>query len=63
MKMNNDVRDYAKNKGVKLWQIAEQMGIIDSKFSRDLRHELPEEKKKNIFSIIDEIAEKESEEQ
>lgn len=53
---NNDVRIYALNNGVKLWMIAEGMGIHECSFSRMLRKELPEEKKKKIFAIIDELA-------
>lgn len=50
---NNDIRDYAKEKGVKLWQIAEHLGVTDATFSRWLRHELDSEKKEKIIRIID----------
>lgn len=53
---NKDVRVYAREKGVYLWQIAESLGIADSNFSRKLRKELPEEIKKKIFKIIDALA-------
>lgn len=53
---NKDIRAYASKKGVYLWQIAESLGIADSNFSRKLRKELPEEIKKKIFKIIDELA-------
>ena len=54
--MNNNLRTYAKSKGVLLWQIAEQLGLQDSDFSRKLRHELPEEETRKIIEIIDAIA-------
>jgi AraC-like DNA-binding protein len=54
---NLDVRKYAKNNGVNLWEISEMLGYAhESAFSRVLRHELPEEKKAEIFKIIDELA-------
>ncbi|WP_418417513.1 hypothetical protein [Blautia sp.] len=53
---NKDIRAYASKKGVYLWQIAESLGIADSNFSRKLRKELPEESKKKIFKIIDNLA-------
>lgn len=54
---NLDIREYAKKKNVKLWQIAEKLGYAyDTAFSKALRHELPEEKKAGIFKIIDELA-------
>lgn len=56
MRANNDIRTVAKEKGVRHWEIADRLGIIDSNFSRDLRHELSETKKQQIFAIIDQIA-------
>jgi len=53
---NQDVRRTAAGAGVKLWQIAEALGIADCNFSRKLRRELPAEEKEKIFSIIRELA-------
>ena len=59
--MNNmDLRDYAKSQGVKLWQIAEKLNINDGNFSRKLRKELPDQEKKKIIMIVDEVANSES---
>ena len=59
--MNNmDLRDYAKSKGVKLWQIAEKLNINDGNFSRKLRKELPDQEKKKIIMIVDEVANSEA---
>lgn len=54
--VNREVRAYAIEKGVLLWKVAEAIGISDSSFSRKLRRELPEEERKRILRIIDEIA-------
>lgn len=53
---NREVRSHAIEKGVLLWMVAEALGISDSSFSRKLRRELPEEERKRILRIIDEIA-------
>ena len=53
---NKDVREYAKAHDVKLWQIANKLQINDGNFSRKLRAELSEDKKAEIFKIIDELA-------
>lgn len=50
---NKEIRDAAKERKVKMWQIAEALGIQDSAFSRKLRHELPQEEKEKILAIID----------
>lgn len=52
---NKDIRVAAATAGVKLWQIADKLGIYDGNFSRKLRKELPEKEKEKIFSIIDEL--------
>ncbi len=54
---NLDIRQEAKTAGIKLWQIAEGLGINDGNFSRRLRRELPEEEKTRIRSIIEELKE------
>lgn len=54
---NMDIREYAKKKGVKLWEIASELHINDGNFSRKLRQELTNEIKQRIFLIIDQISE------
>ena len=49
---NQDIRSVAAGSGVKLWQIADALGIADCNFSRKLRKELSPEEKKRIFAII-----------
>lgn len=53
---NQDIRRTAAGVGVKLWQIAEALGIADCSLSRKLRRELPAEEKERIFAIIDRLA-------
>ena len=52
---NIDIRHYAAGSGVKLWEIADKLGIADFNFSRKLRKELPQTEKEKIFKIIEEI--------
>lgn len=61
---NLDIRAYAKQKRVNLWEISEYLGYAhETAFSRILRHELPEEKKQLLYEIIDELVAGREEEQ
>lgn len=53
---NQDIRRTAAGAGIRLWQIAEKLGIADCNFSRKLRKELPQDEKEKIFSIIRELS-------
>ena len=53
---NLEIRQKAKERGVLLWQHAEGFGVTDSTFSRQLRREFPEEKRKRALELIDQIA-------
>lgn len=54
---NLDIRKYAKDKKINLWEVSERLGYAhETAFSRVLRHELPDETKQQIFKIIDELA-------
>ena len=55
---NQEIKDYAKVSGVKLWQVAEELGMHDSNFSKLLRHKLSEENENKICDIIDRLAAK-----
>lgn len=52
---NEEIRDYIKSKGILMWRVAERLGIADSNFSRMLRYEISEDKKKEIMHIVDEL--------
>lgn len=54
--MNQDIRRKAAGAGVRLWQVAGELGIADCSLSRKLRKELPVEEKEKIFEIIDRLA-------
>lgn len=53
---NQDIRRTAAGAGVKLWQIADELGIADCNFSRKLRKELPQEEKDKILAIIERLS-------
>lgn len=53
---NKTVRDAAKRAGVRLWQIADHIGMNDGNFSRKLRRELPMDEQRKLLDIIDVIA-------
>ena len=57
--MNDVIRNAAKAKGIRLWQIAEKLGMNDGNFSRKLRRELPEEEQRRILGIIEELSARE----
>jgi hypothetical protein len=53
---NQEIRAFAKSKGIKLWQIADRLQLNDGNFSRLLRHDLPAEKLEEIIEIINELS-------
>ena len=55
MKANMEIRQEAAKAGVKLWWIADKLGIADTGLSKKLRHELPDEEKEKIRAIIMEL--------
>ena len=57
--VNKKIRELAKKKEVKLWQIADKLQINDGNFSRLLRHELSREKEQQILNIINELSDNE----
>lgn len=55
METNQDIRQAAKDTGVKLWKIADRLNLNDGNFSRKLRKELTPDQKQTIFTIINEL--------
>ena len=49
---NKEIKEAAKRAGVKLWQIADALGMTDGNFSRKLRHELSDGQKEKVYAII-----------
>ena len=54
--MNEDVKQFATDKGVRLWELAARLGVNDSNLSRKLRVELSPEERSRMLWIIDDIA-------
>lgn len=53
---NRDIRNAAGGYGIRLWQVAEAIGMNESAFSRKLRKELPQEEKVQILAAIDALS-------
>lgn len=53
---NDDIKNEVKSAGLRLWQIAEALGMQDSNFSRRLRHELSDAEKVKIREIIADLS-------
>lgn len=58
---NNRIKEYAKTKKVKLWEIAEILGMQDTNFSKKLRFKLDQKEEEEIMGIIDLISEEKTE--
>lgn len=58
---NKEIRNAAGGYGLKLWQVAEEIGMNESAFSRKLRRELPHEEKQRILEAIDRLAQEKQE--
>ena len=56
MKANMKIREKARNSRVRLWKIADALGMQESLFSKKLRKELPEDEQERILNIIDDLA-------
>ena len=50
-----DIKKMIKDSGLKLWQVAEQIGCNDGNFSRMLRHDFDENKVKQIKEVISKL--------
>ncbi len=53
---NSDVRVCAIEHGVRMWELAEQLGISPETLSRKLRRELPTKEKERMIQAIQTIA-------
>jgi len=61
MKANQDIRNLILSERLRNWEVAEVVGISDSRFSVWLRTPLNEERKQRILKAIDELTKKEGE--
>lgn len=53
---NVEIRLAAAENGVRLWEVAEILGITDGTLSRKLRRELPSDEKSRVLAIISDLA-------
>lgn len=53
----SEIREKAKEAGVKLWQVAKAYGVADTTFSKYLRGDFTKEESDKILNIITELAE------
>lgn len=53
---NKTLKDYARNKGVAQWEIAEKLGMHEVTLCRKLREPLSAKDEVGLIAIIDEIA-------
>lgn len=58
---NREIRNAAGGNGLKLWQVADAIGMNESAFSRKLRKELSREEKEKILDAIQRLAEEKQE--
>lgn len=58
MKCNNEIRNTAKVNGIKLWELAGEIGVADTTFSRWLRVEFTEQQKEIVMSAMKRIIER-----
>ena len=56
MRANMEIRNAAKRAGVRLWEVAEAMGITDGMLSRKMRRELPEAEQSKVLDIVADLA-------
>lgn len=56
IKQNSDIREKAKEAGIRMWQLADALGIADTTLCRKLRKEFSPEDKKKALEIIERLA-------
>lgn len=54
-KANQDIREKIENGKIRYWQVAYELGIDDTAFSKKLRKELSDKEKEKINKIIDDL--------
>ena len=58
---NTEVRNAAKDSGIRLWQVADEIGMNESVLSRKLRKELPDAEKAQLLDAIRRLARRKQE--
>ena len=57
VKANQDIRIACRDRGFKLWELAEALGMNDSNLSRKLRRELSGSEKDHLLKVIEQMYE------
>ncbi|MFS8651633.1 MAG: hypothetical protein FWJ66_06925 [Caldibacillus sp.] len=57
-KPNDDVRLFVRQKGLYLWQVADQLGVSDMTLFRWLRKPLKDDQKQAIINAVNELEKK-----
>lgn len=52
---NQSIRNEAKKRGVKFWQIADELGISEATITRKLRHELSNAERERFLAAINRV--------
>lgn len=52
---NEEIRKLIRTQGLYHYEIADSLGLHDTAFSRLLRKELSEEKKKEIYEVVERL--------
>lgn len=60
MRTNEDVRRAMGAAGLKQWEVADALGVLECNLSRKLRKELPPEEKEKILAVIENLAKEEN---
>lgn len=53
--VNHEIRQAAKDAGLRLWEVADALGMQDYALSRKLRHELQPDEKARVLAAIAEL--------
>lgn len=52
---NAEIREAARKKGVKLWEVAAELGITAETFSKKLRFEFSDDEREKALAAIDKV--------
>lgn len=56
MRANHEIRNECRKHNIKLWELAEWIGVSESTMTRKLRFELPSEQREHILRMIYKLA-------
>lgn len=55
METNEKLKTFIKSKNIKLWQVADKLGIYDTNFSKMLRYKLKDEELNKVYKAVKEL--------